>query len=125
MSPRMSSTLQAETRGDSFTGLGKRPFAIPAHQADRLTGMTPLGATICGKRTKPASGKMAADFEEVFWVRTIKSPDCWPWLEQKILVVAATPLSSRSFVRVLREIIFGDFSKMLRKDEAQKNFRLF
>ncbi len=71
MSARMSSTLQAETRGDSLIGLEKRSFAIPAYQVDLPTGMTPLGTTICGKRTKSASGKMAACFEGVFWVHTI------------------------------------------------------
>lgn len=46
----MSSTRHAVVRGPSFTLLGKRPEAIPAHQVDLDTGI------ICrtwGKRRKP------------------------------------------------------------------------
>ena len=37
---RMSSTRHAVVRGPSFTDLGKRPSLTPAHQVERLTGMS-------------------------------------------------------------------------------------
>lgn len=59
----MSSTRQAVTRGESFTGCGKRPDLTPAHQQDFLTGISAgmggvaLGLPMMlGRRRNPVSG---------------------------------------------------------------------
>jgi hypothetical protein len=51
---RMSSARQAVHRGESLTGLGKRPDLTPSHQL-----VLPMGITLstCGSRRNPVSGR--------------------------------------------------------------------
>jgi hypothetical protein len=124
MSARMSSTLQAETRGDNLIALGKRPFAIPAHQADLLTGIRPLGATICGKRTKPTSGRLAAVALLFVGFGIAGSPSVGRLWTKKSGALS-TPFEDWRRLRGKPYKFVCIFSKMLRKEEAQKNFRRF
>src|SRR4051794_38590429 len=57
----MSSMRQAVIRGPSFTGCGKRPDLIPAHQVDLPTGIGPRGARMLFSRIKPVRPFGAGD----------------------------------------------------------------
>ena len=64
----MSSARQAVILAPSFTGFGKRPSLMPAHQVDRLTGIGPVGARMALRRRKPVEGRLALKFVAEVWV---------------------------------------------------------
>lgn len=65
----MSSTRQAVTPAESFTGFGNRPVLQPCHQQLLLIGMGPFGAKIEEIRTKPNCGSEFVDIAAVSMFR--------------------------------------------------------
>jgi hypothetical protein len=63
---RMSSTRQADVRGPSFTGFGKRPTRTPSNHVLLPTGKT---ARILGSRTNPTLGNWVWA-SKVFFIAT-------------------------------------------------------